>query len=129
MINHTSRCLAHINSLSSGLMLGVTLYRNQPGVGNKCLAQIGYASTAGVATVESVVALASCIGSMALYPISSVPFERSVTWFGSSFFSIAWSTADFVMNPLVQILVADEPSARRIAQNREFMRIPVGAVV
>jgi hypothetical protein len=117
-----------MNSLASSLILGVTLYRNQPGISNKCLAQVGYASTAAVATVESVAALTFCAGSLALYPLSSAPLEQSVNWLSSSSFSIVWSATDFLLNPFVSTLVADEQSARQIANSGNLMTIPQGAI-
>jgi hypothetical protein len=117
-----------MNSLSSNLVLCITLYRNHPGISNKCLAQVGYASTAALATVESVAALTFCAGSLALYPVSSAPLKHSLRWFNSSTFSIVWSATDFLLNPFVLILVADEPSARQIASSGNLIRIPRGAI-
>jgi hypothetical protein len=126
---YMSSQIPSMNSLSSSLILGVTLYRNQPGVSNKCLAQVGYASTAAVATVESVAALTFCAGSLALYPVSSAPLQQSASWLSSSSFSIIWSATDFLLNPFVVRLVADEPSARQIANSGNLMRIPRGAII
>jgi hypothetical protein len=124
-----SMSIPRMNSLSSSLVLGVTLYRNQPGVSNKCLAQVGYASTTAVAAVESIAALAFCAGSLALYPVSSAPLENSVNWLSSSSFSIVWSATDFLLNPFVLKLVADASSARQIANSGNLMRIPRGAII
>ena len=117
-----------MNSLSSSLMLGVTLYRNQSGVGNKGLAQIGYASIAAVATVETIAALIFCAGSLALYPISSDPLKKSKTWLSSSSFSIIWSTTNFFLNLICTTMIADEPSARQVASSGFIMSIPQGAI-
>ncbi|MCP5506783.1 MAG: hypothetical protein H7A37_00560 [Chlamydiales bacterium] len=118
-----------MNSLTSGLMLGVTLYRNQPGIGNKCVAQVGYALTTTVAAAESAAALTFSAASLALYPLSSAPLDNSVNWLSSSSFSIVWSATDFLLNPFVIKLVADEPSARQIASSGNLMRIPRGAII
>jgi hypothetical protein len=124
-----SAAIPNMNSLSSGLIFGVTLYRNQPGVGNKVLAQWGYALTATVAIVESVAALAITAGSAAFYPVDPLPLKNSVNWLSSSSFSVVWSAADFLLNPGVERLVADEKSARQIASNGDLMRIPRGAII
>jgi hypothetical protein len=120
--------IPRMNSLSSCLVLGVTLYRNQPGVSNKCLAQLGYAFATAVATVESVAALTFCAGSLALYPMSSIPLRQSISWLSSSSFSIVWSATDFFLNPVFEILVADERSAREMARRGNLMRFPRGAI-
>ena len=118
-----------MNSFSSSLMLGTTLYRNQPGVTNKLIAQAGYALTAVVSAVETVTALAFSALSLVAYPFSSTPFEHSTKWLGSSAFSLGWSVADFILNLFVLELVADEKSARKILQSGNLMRIPHGAVL
>lgn len=116
-----------INSLSSSLMLGTTLYRNQPGLSNKIIAQAGYALIALVAAVETVVALTFLALSLVAY--SPTSFEHSTQWLSSSVFSFGWSAADFFLNPFVIRLVADEKSARRILQSGDFMMVPHGAVI
>lgn len=118
-----------INSLSSSIIYGVTLFRNQQGTGNKILGEIGYISAAGVATVESVAALAFTIISLAAYPVSSKPLEHSVAWLKSSSFSIVWALTDCVLNPRLVILVADEASARQIAQSCNLGSLPRGAII
>ena len=112
-----------MDSLSSSLILGVTFYRNQSGIGNKCLAQAGYALTAAVAVVESVAALTFSTLALAYYPLSSVPFEKTVTWLKSSSFSMIWSATHFALNPFVKWLVADERSARQIVASGQFLSI------
>lgn len=118
-----------MNSFSSSLMLGITTYRNQPGVSNKLIAQAGYALTAVVSAVETVAALTFSALSLVVYPFSSTPFEHSTKWLGSSAFSIGWSVVDFILNPFVFLLVADEKSARQILQSGNLMIIPRGAVL
>jgi len=118
-----------MNSFSSSLMLGTTLYRNQPGVSNKLMAQAGYALIAVVSTVEAAVALAFSALSLIVYPVSSTPFEHSIKWLYSSVFSLGWSVTDFVLNLCAFKLVADEKSARKILQSGNLMMIPPGAVL
>ncbi len=118
-----------INSFSSSLILGITLYRNQQGVTNKLIAQAGYALTAIVSAVETVAALAFLTLSLVAYPFSSTPFKHSTKWLASSAFSLEWSVADFVLNLFVSKLVADERSARKIHQSGNFMMLPRDAVL
>ncbi len=118
-----------INSFSSSLMFGTTLYRNQSGFSNKLIAQAGYALTAIVSAVETVAALAFSALSLTAYPFSSTPFECSTKWLGSSAFSLGWSVTDFILNLFVLKLVADERSARQILQSGNLMKIPQGAVI
>lgn len=121
--------MIEINSLSSGMMLGITLYRNRPGVANKCIAGAGYALTAAVAAVESVVALIFSAFSLAIHPLSTHPLEFSIKWLKSSLFSVGWSMTDFVLNPFALVLVANEDSARRLLQGGNLMQVPPGAVL
>jgi hypothetical protein len=116
-----------MNSFSSGLIYGTTLYRNQPGVSYKLIAQAGYALTAVVSAVETFVALAFSALSLIVYPISSTPFEHSTKWLGSSAFSLGWSVGDFVINLFMLKLVADEKSVRKMLQNGNLMMMPHGA--
>ena len=118
-----------MNSFSSSLMLGTTLYRNQPGVTNKLIAQAGYALTAAVSAVETVAALAFSALSLVAYPFSSTPFEHSTKWLSSSAFSLGWSVTDFILNLFILKLVADEKSARKILQSGNLMMLPHGAVL
>lgn len=118
-----------LNSFSSSLMLGTTLYRNQPGVTNKVIAQAGYALTAVVASVETVAALVFTALSLAASPFSSTPFLLSMKWLSSSYFSLGWSAIDFFLNLFVLKLVADEKSARQILQSGNLTVIPHGAIV
>lgn len=121
--------ILQMNSLSSSLILGVTLYRNQTGFSNKCKAQVGYASIAVVALVESVAASIFCACSLALYPFSSAPFQQSAKWLGSSSFCIAWSAIDFLLNPFIEKLVADEQSTLLMIKNRNIVMIPRDAIL
>lgn len=118
-----------INSFSSGLMLGVTLYRNQVGTLNKVIAQVAYALIAVIAATETVAACAFCALSLVVYPLSSTPFDHCAEWAGSSAFSIGWSMTDFILNLFVARLVADEKSARAILHSRNLMAIPPGAII
>jgi hypothetical protein len=121
--------MIEINSLSSSLMLGTTLYRNQIGISNKLIAQVGYALIALVSAIETVVALAFSVLSLVAYPFSSRPFEHSTKWLGSSAFSLAWSATDFILNLFIFKLVADEKSARQMAPGGNFMIIPPNAIL
>lgn len=118
-----------INSFSSGLMLGNTLYRNQMGLSNKLLGQTGYALIAVVAVIETIVASCFSLLSLAAYPFSSTPFMLSTTWLGSSAFSFGWSITDFALNLFSGILVADEQSARQILSSGNLTFIPPTALI
>jgi hypothetical protein len=118
-----------MNSFSSSLMLGTTLYRNQPGISNKLIAQAGYALIVTISGVETTAALAFSALSLVAYPFSSTPFEHSTKWLDSSLFSFVWSIADFGLNPFVLKLVADEKSARYMVQNGDLMMIPHDAIL
>lgn len=118
-----------LNSFSSALMLGTTLYRNQEGLGNKIIAQAGYQLIAKIALTETVAALAFSALSLIAYPISSEPFEHAIKWLRSSAFSLGWSIIDFFLNPFMKVMVADEKSARQILYSRNLVLIPTGAVI
>src|SRR4029077_19871666 len=93
-----------INSFSSSLMFGIRLYRNRGGIANRLIAQMGYALTAVIATIETVVACAFCALSLLVYPLSSMPFDHCAEWVSSSAFSIGWSMTDFILNLFIQPL-------------------------
>lgn len=113
-----------MDSLSSSLMLGATLYRNQPGRIHKAVAEVGYAFVAVVAAVETVAALTfSAIGLVA-HPFSPTLFNHSVTWLNSSVFSLGWSITDLFLNLVLDPLVADEKSARYFLNNGTLQRCP-----
>lgn len=116
-----------INSLSSGFMLGLTLYRNQTGSAKKLIAQVGYTLTAVVAAIETLAALVFSALSLALYPFSSTPTQYTTQWLGSSAFSVGWSITDFCLNLFTHTLVADERSAREILDSGDLMSIPPNA--
>lgn len=118
-----------INSFASSLMLGATLYRNQPGVSNKLIVQAGYVFIAVAAAIETIAALFFLPASLIAYSDSSTPFKHATQWLSSSAFSFAWSITDFFLSPFVMRLVADEKSARQILQSGDFMMIPRGAVL
>lgn len=119
-----------MHSLSSSLMLGTTLHRNEEGVSNKLRAQVGYALIAVVAAVETVVALAFSALTLAMLPCSSgKPLMYSVVWLSSSVFSLGWSLINFCLNPFAHTLVADEKTAWRILQSGDLMRFPAGALI
>lgn len=111
------------------MMLGVTLYRNQPGIDKTLLGGVGYALTAATAVVESATALVFSAASFAISPITQAPLKKSIKWLDSSSFCAVWATVDFMINPLVPRLVADEKSARWIASTGNLMSIPPGAVL
>ncbi len=113
-------------SISASLMRDLTLYRNQPGIGNKCFAQIGYAATAVIATAETVASIANYAYSSAFLPNNK---EKSINWLSSSSFSIVWAAADFLLNPFCIVLVADEKSARKIASSGNLLKLPHGAII
>ncbi len=117
------------NSFSSSLILGTTIYRNEPGICNKIIAQVSYALIIPVALVESVAALAFSALSLLALPFSATPLRNSFECFKSSTFSLGWAFVDFFLNPFMATLVADEKSARRILESRNFMVIPRGAIV
>jgi hypothetical protein len=116
------------NSFSSSLIFGTTVYRNQYGIFNKFIAQAGYALTAVVAAIETLAALAFSALTLIVYPFSSTPFERSITWLGSCVFSFGWSIIDFILNPFLIKLVADEESARLMLDQGDLLDTPDGAV-
>lgn len=118
-----------INSFSSGLMLGITLYRNQPGSASKAVAQVGYALTALASVVETTVALPFATLSLLAYPFSSIPFEYTSKWIASSAFSFGWSVVDLFLNPFMYNLVADEKSALHILQSGDLTMLPFGALL
>lgn len=118
-----------MNSLSSSLMLGTTLYRNQTGITNKFGAQFGYFLIGVIAAVESVAALVFTALSLLVYPFSSAPFARSTIWLGSCAFSLGWSVTDFIFNLFADKLVADEKSARKILESGNMKLIPHGALI
>ncbi len=120
-----------MNSLSSSLMTGVTLYRNQAGFGNKVGAQAGYALVAAVAVVETVAALVSSVAALvlSLAMFSSTPIAHTFKWVNSSAFCVGWSIGDFFLNPFVLVLAGDEKSARSIVESGDLMRLPHDALV
>lgn len=118
-----------LNSFSSSLMLGTTLYRNQHGFSNKLIAQVGYALTALVAVIETIAASLFLGLSLLTLPFSSTPSKQALFWLGSSAFCIGWSITDFFLNPWVNVLVADQKSARQILNNGNLMEIPHKAVL
>jgi hypothetical protein len=124
MISHCIR----LNSLSSGLMLGVTLFRNQNSFSAKLIAQGGYAVTALIAHIESLAALCFLALSIPLCLYSNKPFERAFVWVESSLFCLTWAVVDFILNPFVDPLIADEKNAFQIAKEGNFFKIPRGAI-
>jgi hypothetical protein len=120
-----------MNSFSSSLIFGTTLFRNQRGIANKVIAQAGYALIAVVAAVESVAALVFTVLSLIFsqcscryFPIS---YKRATTWLGSSALSLGWSLVDFCLNPCLKNLVADERSIRSMIRSRDIFTLPPGA--
>jgi hypothetical protein len=112
--------MIEINSLSAFLMLKLTLYRNQASYCNKILAQIGYALITLIAICESIVS----------FVLNMVTLGGCCEWYSSSIFCIIWSITDFCMNPFVNVLVADEISARQIAaSDRGVMYFPDTAII
>jgi len=120
--------LCSLNSLSSSLLFGVTLYRNNSGICGRIAAQIGYFFTGLVAVIESVSATILMGFSLVFYPISSTPFERTVNWLSSCSFCIVWSTMDFIISPFVHVLIADENSAQKVATTFQLFSLPRNAV-
>ena len=118
-----------MDSLSSGLILGTTLYRNSPGILNKCIAQVGYALIAVVSSIETVAALIFSAFCLLLHPVFPTPFDHCTKWLSSSGFSFAWSVANFALNLFTEVLVADERSARIMLKNRDPITIPEGAIL
>lgn len=118
-----------LNSLSSSLMLGITLFRNQPGSANKFIAQVGYALTAVVAAIETLAALVFFALSLPICLLSITPLNISAKWLNSSIFSLGWSITDFFLNLVVLKMIADEKSARVVLQSGDLMSVPAGAIV
>lgn len=116
-----------LNSLSSSLMLGITLYRNKK-ASNAILGQAGYALTVIVAAVETLAASAFLALSLVLSRFSPNLWDPATKWLGSSSFSLGWSLVNFSFNLFVPRLVADEKSARTILASGNFMMRPEGAV-
>lgn len=113
-----------MDSLASRLMLGTTLYRNQPGLVHKVAAEAGYALIAIVATVETVAAATFSALALAALPFSNKPFSHAAKWLNSSAFCLVWSVADLFFNLTMERLVADEPSARYFFNNGDLRRCP-----
>lgn len=120
------------NSLSSSLILGVTVCRNQ-GTGNKLLGQAGYALTSIVAIIETIAASILCVLTSPLRLFSSSENEPSLNkilvWRASSFFSIKWSFVYWCINIDHDQLAADELTARRNFTNGEYSNCPSGSII
>lgn len=116
------------NSLSSSLMMGVNLYRNNPGVLNKALAQIAYPFVTTAALVETVARAFFTILSSFTLPFTNIYFISSAEQLKSSLFTIIWSVADFLINPFCHTVVADENSAKLIAQTGNLFILPTEAI-
>lgn len=110
-------------------MYHTSLYRNDRGIGNKIIAQIAYGLTAVVAMVESIAALIFLAFSAVAYLFSPELLANATKWIGSSTFSIIWAVADFILNPFVSPLVADEQSARSLFKSGRLFQIPASAVI
>lgn len=103
----------YIPSLSSGLMSGVTVWRNfQNNKEIKTKAEVGYVLIAAIALVESAVAACFCFASCLLLPFSSKPLKHSYEWLKSSAFCVAWSFASIILNPFVDKLIDNEVDGR-----------------
>jgi hypothetical protein len=119
-----------INSFSSGLMLGTTLYRNKGGAGCKVIALAGYPLIAVAAVVETIVSTIFVAASLVFYPISNRPLNGSLTWLSSSSFCFFWSAADFLLSLFsCPVLVADEASARQIVSSGNLLMLPRNALL
>lgn len=117
------------NSLSSSLMMGINLYRNKPGYFNKLQAAIAYPFVSLVASIETIAASIFTILSSLSLPFTDAYFKNSATWLKSASFSIVWSLFDFLINPFVFVVVADEQSAKYIAISGDLMMLPFGAII
>ncbi len=120
-----------MNSLSSSLIFGVTLFRNQPGIANnKILGAVGYALVATIAAIESIAAVIFGVISLPLIVLGKTePLSQSVKWLSSSTFCLGWSIVDFFLNFFTVVLVADERSAREILESGNLMMIPQNAAL
>ncbi len=119
-----------INSISAGLMLGNTLYRNQSGGAALNIGgQVGYGLISVIALVESAVALSFVALSLVLLPLSSTFLSHSFSWLTSSLFCVVWSVVDFVFNPFCSRLIADEQSARIVFAMNNLALIPPNALI
>lgn len=116
------------NSLSSSLMFGTTLYRNQSGVPPKILGQASYALVIVIAAVETIAASALSTLSFIVYPLSSTPFQRCTKWLDSSAFTVGWAIANSFFNLFVSKLIADEKSVRKMYKKGDLTGISTGAV-
>ncbi len=117
------------DSLSSSLMTGITLYRNDSRVFNKVQAQFAYALAFVSSLVETATALVFTALSLLALPVSREPTNRCLKWLASSSFSIGWSFADFFLNPFCAVVVADENSARQIATSGNLLALPCNAIL
>jgi hypothetical protein len=114
--------------MSGALIFGITISRNQ-GMGNRCLAQVGYALTALVAVVETIAASVLFLTALPTTLLISDLSDKMITWLDSSFFSMGWSVVDFFLNPFCKYLVADEVSAREIVNSGDLMHFPEDSVI
>lgn len=117
-----------LNSLSSSLMLGITLYRNRPGFSNIFVAQVGYALTAIVAAIETLTAVIFFGLSLTIFLLSTTPLLNSAKWLNSSIFSLGWSITNFFLNLWCGVMIADEKSAREVLQSGNLFKLPAGAI-
>ncbi len=117
------------NSLSSSLMTGINLYRNNPGLLNKAQAQVAFPIVTITAVVETIAASIFTILSALTLLFTNSYFTHSLTQLKSSSFTIIWSIVDFLINPFCHTVVADEESAKFIAQTGELFLMPRNAII
>jgi len=110
-------------SLSSALMCGITVYRNQPGTVNKLLAEGAYALTTCAAAIETVVAGIFCVGAYLLTPLDPGLHDHAIAHLSSSGFCVVWSIANLYFNLVVKsgALMADEQHVRPAAWRPFFL--------
>lgn len=121
--------LPPFDSLASSLIFGVTMKKNRSPQGLSILSQVGYGVAAVVALVETAVAVVFTGLGFALTPWDRTPFNNSVIWLKSSSFSIAWASVNFILNLFTWRLIADERSAREVANSLDWLNLPHRAIL
>ena len=119
-------------SFSSELIFENTVNKNRSSSrANITLAGFGYALTSVVSIIETIAASTFALLSLpfSLSGIDNKIFDASLERFNSSSFCLLWSVVDFILNPSIAVLVADETSARKIANSGNILYLPEGAII
>lgn len=101
-------------SLSSALLYGTTLFRNQEGTAEKCIAEVAYVVIEVVSVVEAVAAGFFTALSLVIYPFSEKAYVFCAKWLDSSAFSMGWALGCVFMNPFSDFMVLSEELPRRM---------------